>query len=94
MTDRKVRAAKRPRAARSFHFTKTPSRRGAKVSLQRIAGPSRVEHREHNFEPAGLEETREALIELLDLLEEYGPIWYTEAHRKRALAALTATEES
>ena len=91
--DRKVRVAKRPRTTRSFHSTK-PSRRGAKVSLQRIAGPSRVEHRAHKFEPAGLDEAREALIELLDLLEEYGPIWYTEAHRERALAALTATEES
>ena len=94
MMDRKVRVAKRPRATRSFHSAKTQSKRGAKVSLQRIAGPSRVEHREHNFEPAGLDEAREALIELFDLLEEYGPIWYTEAHRERALAAIRATEES
>ena len=90
--DRKVRVAKRPRTTRSFHSRK-PSRRGAKVSLQRIAGPSRVKPREHNFEPAGLE-AREALIELFDLLDEYAPVWYTEAHRERALAAMTATEES
>ena len=94
MMGRKVRVAKRPRTTRSFHSTKTPSRRGAKVSLQRIAGPSRVEHREHHFEPAGLDEAREALIELFDLLEEYGPIWYTESHRERAMAAIRATEES
>ena len=64
------------------------------MSLQRIAGPGRVEHGEHNFEHAGLDEAREALVELFDLLEEYGPIWYTEAHRQRALAAIGATEES
>ena len=94
MMDRKVRAAKRSRAARSLHSTKTPSKRGAKVSLLRIVGPSRVEHREHHLEHAGLDEAREALIELFDLLEEYAPVWYTEAHRERALAAMTATEES
>ena len=68
------------------------------MSFQRIAGPSRVERTEHNFEHAGLDKAREALIELFDLLEEYGPIWYTEAHRERALAAIRAairaTEES
>ena len=94
MMNRKVRAAKRPRTTRSFHSTKTPSRRGAKVNLLRIAGPSRVEHREHHLEHAGLDEAREALIELFDLLEEYAPIWYSEGHRERSLAAIRATEES
>lgn len=28
------------------------------------------------------------LKELFELLEAYGPIWYTEEHHKRALAAL------
>jgi hypothetical protein len=64
------------------------------VSLLRIAGPSRVEHREHNFEHARLDEARETLIELFDLLEEYGPVWYSEAHRERALAVITALKES
>jgi hypothetical protein len=53
-----------------------------------------VQDREHAFERAGHDETREALVELFDLLEEYSPIWYTEAHRDRALAAITALEKS
>lgn len=32
--------------------------------------------------------TKEALEELVALLEEYGPIWYTEEHHNRALSAL------
>jgi hypothetical protein len=32
--------------------------------------------------------TRAALEELLGLLEEYGPIWYTEEHHNRARSAL------
>jgi hypothetical protein len=31
-----------------------------------------------------------ALEELFTLLEEYGPSWYTEAHRQRIVAALLA----
>ena len=42
--------------------------------------------------PAG--QAREALVELFDLLEEYGPSWYSEAHRAKALAAINALEES
>ena len=90
--DRKVRVAKRPRTTRSFHSTK-PSRRGAKVSLQRIARRGGVQDRERDFEHAA-DEAREALIELFDLLEEYGPGWYTEAHRDRTLAAIRTLEES
>jgi hypothetical protein len=30
----------------------------------------------------------EALSDLHDLLEEYGPIWYTEEHREKAQSAL------
>ena len=90
--DRKVRVAKRPRTTRSFHSRK-PSRRGAKVSLQRIGRRGGVQDRERDFEHAA-DEAREALIELFDLLEEYGPVWYTEVHRDRALAAIKALEES
>lgn len=31
---------------------------------------------------------RIVLKELFELLEEYGPTWYTEEHHKRAVAAL------
>ena len=31
---------------------------------------------------------KEALAELIELLEDYAPTWYTEEHHKRALAAL------
>lgn len=33
-------------------------------------------------------EPKEVLTELLLLLEEFAPSWYTEDHHKRALAAL------
>jgi len=94
MMDRKVRVAKRPRATRGFHATKTQSRRGTKLSLERIAGPSRVPGKEHDFEHRAVDGAREALTELFDLLEEYAPIWYTELHRNRALAALKTLKES
>jgi hypothetical protein len=32
--------------------------------------------------------TREVLEELFQLLEDYAPTWYTEAHHNRAVAAL------
>ena len=92
--DHKARVAKRPRTTRSFYSTKPQFRRGSKVSLQRIAGHRRVEDAEHDFEQAPVDEARETLIELLDLLEEYGPAWYTETHRNRALAAIRALRES
>jgi hypothetical protein len=60
------------------------------VSLQRIAGAIGAQHKADR----ALDEAREALIELFDLLEEYGPVWYTEVHRDRALAAIKALEES
>ena len=91
--DHEARVAKRPRTTRSFHSTKTQSRRRAKVSLQRIARRGGVQDRERDFEHAA-DEAREALIELFDLLEEYGPGWYTEAHRDRTLAAIRTLEES
>ena len=31
---------------------------------------------------------REVLTELFELLEEYGPAWYTEEHHNRIIAAL------
>jgi len=31
---------------------------------------------------------REVFAELLELLEEYGPSWYTEEHHRRAVTAL------
>ena len=91
--DHKARFVKRPRTTRSFHSSKTPSRRGAKVSLRRIAEHSRVPDRERDFEHAA-DEAREVLIELFDLLEEFGPSWYTEVHRDRTLAAIRTLEES
>jgi hypothetical protein len=31
---------------------------------------------------------KEALAELIELLEDYAPAWYTEEHHQRAVAAL------
>jgi len=41
-----------------------------------------------NREPTGVETVPEILEELFDLLEEYGPLWYTEDHHNRATRAL------
>jgi len=44
----------------------------------------------HEF--SQLVELRAALAEVFDLLEAYGPIWYTEDHYNRAFDALTSTD--
>jgi hypothetical protein len=36
---------------------------------------------------------KEALTELMELLETYSPPWYTEAHHNRAISALRRTDE-
>ena len=36
---------------------------------------------------------REALSELVKLLEKYGPAWYTEEHHNRATSALRQLDE-
>lgn len=36
----------------------------------------------------------EVLQELINLLEQYAPVWYTEEHHKRAMTALRVLEES
>jgi hypothetical protein len=36
---------------------------------------------------------RSALKELFELLEEYAPMWYTEEHRRLAVAALGKSAE-
>jgi hypothetical protein len=36
----------------------------------------------------GIPTPREVLEELFQLLEDYAPAWYTEAHHNRAVAAL------
>jgi hypothetical protein len=41
-----------------------------------------------NREGSGVETAPEILEELFDLLEEYGPLWYTEDHHNRATRAL------
>jgi len=35
----------------------------------------------------------EAFRELFNLLEQYAPVWYTEGHHNRAVAALRVLEE-
>ena len=36
----------------------------------------------------------EVFRELFNLLEQYAPVWYTEEHHNRALAALRALKEA
>jgi len=36
----------------------------------------------------------EVLLELFNLLEEHAPVWYTEQHHSRAVAALSVLRES
>ena len=92
--NRKARVAKSPRTTRSFRSSKPQSGRGTKVSLQRVEEPNDVQGRARDFERGPAGQAREALVELFDLLEEYGPSWYSEAHRAKALAAINALEES
>jgi len=44
--------------------------------------------------PAQLESIAEAFRELFNLLEEYAPVWYTEEHHNKAVAALRVLEEA
>ena len=44
--------------------------------------------------PSQTADPKEVLAELVELLEEYAPAWYTKEHHKRALAALRALEKS
>jgi hypothetical protein len=50
------------------------------------------DYRRHTYEApdakARLEQVAEALRELFELLESFGPMWYTERHHKAAAAAL------
>ena len=92
--NRKARVAKSPRTTRSFRSSKPQSGRGTKVSLQRVEEPNDVQGRARDFERGPAGQAREALVELFDLLEEYGPSWYSETHRVKALAAISALEES
>jgi len=36
----------------------------------------------------------DAFLELCELLEEYAPVWYTEEHHRRALAAKLELQEN
>jgi len=92
--NRKARVAKSPRTTRSFRSAKAQSGRGTKMSLQRVEKPNDVHGKERDFELGPVGEAREALVGLFDLLEEYSPSWYSEAHRAKALAAINALEES
>jgi hypothetical protein len=92
--DRKARVARRPCTTQSFHATNAQSGRGTNVSLQRIEERNEVADSERDFEQRGVDEARETLVELFDLLEEYAPRWYTESHHARALAAIKALHES
>ena len=51
-------------------------------------------HREKSdASPAPLESIAEVFRELFSLLEQYAPVWYTEEHHNRAVAALRVLEE-
>lgn len=51
-------------------------------------------HREKSdASPAQLESIAEVFRELFNQLEEYAPVWYTEEHHSRAVAALCVLEE-
>jgi hypothetical protein len=43
--------------------------------------------------PGGILTIAEVFRELFSLLEEYAPVWYTEEHHNRAVAALRILEE-
>lgn len=50
-------------------------------------------HRSQSDASPELESIAEAFRELFDLLEQYAPVWYSEEHRYRAVAALGILEK-
>ena len=52
---------------------------------------SPIHNLEHVETEQGVPTTREVLEELYQLLEDYAPTWYTEAHHNRIVAALLGT---
>jgi len=56
-------------------------------------------HPRHFDEPPPLDNQQikivaQSFIELFELLEEYAPVWYTEQHHNRAMAAKSVLERS
>jgi len=49
---------------------------------------SHTHNLDHVETEQGVPTTREVLEELYQLLEDYAPTWYTEAHHNRVLSAL------
>ena len=43
--------------------------------------------------PAKLESIADTFWELFNVLEQYAPVWYTEEHHNRAVAALRVLEK-
>lgn len=62
-------------------------RRG-NVSLLALDEANETERGYGNLESRQAVNPKVILEELFELLEEYGPAWYTEDHHRRAVAAL------
>jgi hypothetical protein len=67
-------------------------KRSASMATRQLAAPSASSVSAATAEPLQSERLRAALAELLDLLESYAPMWYTEDHHNRALGALLALD--
>ena len=64
------------------------------MGAQRPAGAARREGRDESCKLLSrVQEVAKTLQELLELLEDYGPVWYTEEHHKRALEARRILEK-
>ena len=64
------------------------------MSDPRSKEPSRDQREESDAFQRRLAYGVEVLQELLNLLEQYAPTWYTEEHHRRALTALRGLEEA
>jgi len=58
------------------------------VSLQTLEKANSAQRKSVTREPLQAVNPRTVFVELFELLEEYGPSWYTEEQHNRAVAAM------
>lgn len=62
------------------------------MNLQHVEEKHLEEERDAQQSPS--EVVTSSFLELFALLEEYAPVWYTEGHHNRAVAAVRSLQQS
>ncbi len=65
--------------------------RGSKVRLPVLDEAHEIDRGSSRLKQQQAVDPKAVLAELFELLEDYGPGWYTEVHHNRAVAALHAS---